>query len=353
LDKIGIAKQNLVFPTIIFLLSLGTILLVLLTKKITHNKNFYIIFSIILIFIISLDLLRFSTKWMPFDSKVLVYPNIPVASEFSGISGVDRVVSNLGEEATNYYKLPALGGYDAVYIKRYGEFMASLQSGSLQDSARSVVSFPNDGLDTTKALDLLGVKFVIYKVADGRAPWTFPFWNYKDGTFSLIYNDGVYQILQNDKAFQRAFLVNKYFVENDPQKILNTMFNKSFDLQNQIVLEKNPNLKLDIGSRGWVQIMSYDSNQVVLKTNSNGNSMLFLSDSFYPGWEAYVDGKITELYRADFTFRAIYLPKGVHDVKFIYNPLSFRLGIIFAVLGLLLLGLFSMQLGKKVARIKE
>ena len=337
LNKISIAKQNLILPTIIFLLSSAVILLTVLFKKIPQNKNFYFLFSIILILIASFDMLRFSTKWMPFDPKSLVYPNVPVASEFLKISGYERIVSNLGEEATNYYKLSSLEGYDAVYIKRYGEFMASLSTGNLTESARSVVSFPKYGVYTNKALNLLGVKYIIYKVADGQASWTFPFWNYKDGIFSLIYNDGVYQILKNNDVFPRTFLVNKYSVEDNPQKILNDMFNTDFNLQEEIVLEQNPNIKLDQKSKGFAQIIEYTPNKVIIKTNSDGNSLLFLSDSFYPGWQAYVDGNKTQVYRADFTFRAVYVPKGNHRVTFIYNPLSFVVGVYVFLIGVLLI----------------
>lgn len=356
IDKTIIAKQNLILPTVLFLLSSITILVLTFLKKAAQNKNYYFIFSMIIILIISFDLLRFSNKWMPFDPINLVYPNVPVSLEFSKILGYNRIVSNFGEEATNYYKLPSLGGYDAVYIKRYGEFMASLSSGKLQESARSVVNFPNTGIDSPKALNLLGVKYVIYRVSDGRASWTFPFWNYKDKTFSLFFNDATYQILKNNNAFPRAFLVNKYQVESNSQKILNKMFSKSFDLRNEIILEKNPNFKFDQSSTGSAEILSYTPNKIIIKTNSNGNSFLFLSDSFYPGWEAYIDGKKTDVYRADFAFRAVYVSKGPHTIIFIYNPLSFKIGVLLAIFGIILLfslSIFLMQARPKLARIKE
>jgi hypothetical protein len=337
LDKIVIAKQNLILPTIIFLLFSAVILFSAFSKKIFKNNKFYFIFSIILILITSFDMLRFSIKWMPFDPKNLVYPNTPIVSEFSKISGYERVVSNLGEEATNYYKLSSLEGYDAVYIKRYGEFMASLSNSNLQESGRSVVSFPKNGLYAPKALNLLGVKYVIHRVSDGRASWTFPFWNYKDGTFSLMYNDGVYQIFKNNDVFQRAFLVYKYQVENNPQKILNKMFSQNFNLQKEIVLEQNPNLKLDSRSKGLAQIADYAPEKITINTSSEGNSLLFLSDSFYPGWEAYIDNNKTQIYRADYAFRAVYVPRGSHRVTFIYNPISFIVGVYAFIAGFLLI----------------
>jgi len=343
LDKIAITKQNLILPTVIFFVFWALATLALLA---THLKKEFLLKIIVagVILIVAFDLLRFSSKWMPFDSRTLMYPRIPIAEEFNKISGFDRVLSGLGGEGAIYYRLPSLEGYDAVYIKRYGEFIASLGNGKFTESARSVVEFPKNGLDTAKAVNLLGIKYVVHKVADGHASWTFPFWTYPSGTFPTIYNDGVYQIFKNTNAFPRAFLVSGYVVENNPQQILDAMFSPGFNLRSEIVLEQNPELKLS--GKGTANITNYSSGKISIETNSTGNSLLFLSDNYYPGWQAYVDGRQTQIYRADFTFRAIFVPSGEHQVKFIYNPLSFNLGVLAAALGLLAIIFLAVVLRK-------
>jgi len=54
---------------------------------------------------------------------------------------------------------------------------------------------------------------------------------------------------------------------------------------------------------------------------------LFLSDVDYPGWRAWVDGSETRIHRADYIFRAVFLPKGDHSIRFRYRPISFRTGL--------------------------
>ena len=197
------------------------------------------------------------------------------------------------------------------------------------------MALPRGGLYTAKAVNLLGIRYIVYKVADGHSSWVFPFWTYPNGVFSLLYNDGVYQVLQNNNAFPRAFLVNQYTVETNPQEILNKMFSSSFNLRNDVVLEKNLNQKLS--GQGTVQVKNYSQDKISIETNSTGNNLLFLSDSYYPGWQAFVDGKETNIYRADFTFRAILVPKGIHQVEFVYNPFSFKLGVVGFVAGVILI----------------
>ena len=287
--------------------------------------------------LVAFDLFRFATKWLSFDPKNLVYPNVPVVGEFKKISSYERVYGNLGGEATSYYKLPSIEGYDAVYNRRYGEFIQALDKGVIKESARSVVEFPKNGRFSFEGLNLLGVKYIVYKVADGHSPWTFPFWDKSNGEFSLIYNDKTYQVLQNNSVFPRAFLVNKYSVKTNPQDEINRMFKEHLDLRNEIVLEKNINTKLDAKNM-YSKIEKYSQNKVEIKTKTDGNSLLFLSDSFYPGWKAYIDGKETEIYRADYAFRAILVSKGEHEIVFSYKPLSFYFGVVaaFISLGILL-----------------
>jgi hypothetical protein len=334
MDKIIIAKQNLILPTGLFTIFAGISFIYFgLQKRISKKTYFAVVASILLL--VSFDCLRFVNKWMPFDPKALAYPNTPVSDQFSKISGYDRVFGALGGEATTFYKLPAVEGYDALYIKRYGDFVASLDNGKLENSARSVVSFPRNGKYAKEGLSLMGVKYIVHKVSDGHASWAFPFWTSEEKTFDLLYNDNYFQILKNNKAYPRAFLVSKYIVEENPQKIINKMFDKHTDLRKTVILEENP--KVSLNGDGLAKISEYKPNRVVINTKQRGDNMLFLSDSYDLGWKAYVDGKETKIYRADYTFRAVVVPEGEHSVEFKYEPLSFKLGIMGALLGIVFL----------------
>ena len=60
-----------------------------------------------------------------------------------------------------------------------------------------------------------------------------------------------------------------------------------------------------------------------------------MSDTYYRGWKAFVDGEETKIYRADYTFRAIPLNAGTHRLEFVYDPMSFKLGAGVTLLGIL------------------
>jgi hypothetical protein len=335
---VSIAKQNLILPTIIALCFSFLVFICIRFKK---RKEIFIFFGIALLILTSFDLLRFSKKWMPFDPKNLVFKTTDTLNQLSKMSGYERFLGNLGGEVTVYYGLPSVEGYDAVYVQRYGEFIEFIDNGKLEIPERSVVSLSKKGVFTDKAINLLGIKYIVHKKTDDHAVWTFPFWQYPQDQFSLAYKDSYYEIYQNNKVYPRAFLVNKYKTIQKKEQILSTMFASGFNLRKEIVVENNVKLGFSNSDPGTVNIVSYSPNKISLSVDAKTDSLLFLSDSYSPGWKAVIDGKDKQIYRADYVFRAIAVEKGKHTVEFIYFPISFKYGLILAVfggLGLLFLG---------------
>ncbi len=81
-------------------------------------------------------------------------------------------------------------------------------------------------------------------------------------------------------------------------------------------------------ANGKAEIVSYKPNKVEISVTTNRPALLFLSDMYYPGWKAYVDGKQRPILRADYTFRAVEVPQGEHSVTFVYQPQSFLYGAV-------------------------
>jgi hypothetical protein len=84
-------------------------------------------------------------------------------------------------------------------------------------------------------------------------------------------------------------------------------------------------------------IVSHESTRVRITADSPRPALVVLTDSNYPGWNAYVDGEKTPLLEANYLFRGVAISAGRHTIEFVYEPRSYAYG--FAVSTASLLGI--------------
>ena len=65
----------------------------------------------------------------------------------------------------------------------------------------------------------------------------------------------------------------------------------------------------------------YQPTNIAIRVDAPEGGYLVLTDTFYPGWQATVDGTATNIVPAFHAFRAVPVSTGFHDVIFIYWPL--------------------------------
>ena len=336
-DSWGIALKNFILPTLIFLLFL------LGTFTVLFKKNLLKVFLILLILLVAFDMLRFAAKWQPFDKKEFVFPKTPIISKLESLGNIDRVFGPYGAEGSVYFQIPGTEGYDPLYIGRYGEFLESLDDRKINPSPRSGVSFPVNAIYAPKAFDFLGIRYVLEKRLDKEEVWGFPFEKFANDKFSLIYREKDYFIYENKEAFPKAFLVGNYEVISGDQKIIDRILGEDFDLRTNAVLEKDPIIKTGRGLTGSAKIISYTPNKIIIETQSNKDAILVLSDNYYPGWHAKINGGEREVLRANYAFRGIAVSKGTNTIEMFYYPQSFRWGIIIALFGVTSIGILSLK----------
>ena len=64
-----------------------------------------------------------------------------------------------------------------------------------------------------------------------------------------------------------------------------------------------------------------------MDVNTAGTSLLVVSEVFYPGWKATVNGQAAEIHKTDGALRGILVPAGFSHVVMKYSPASFYVGI--------------------------
>jgi uncharacterized membrane protein YfhO len=85
-------------------------------------------------------------------------------------------------------------------------------------------------------------------------------------------------------------------------------------------------------------------NSVVVETDSEDGGLLVLSDNYYPGWTAAIDGQPEKILRANHTMRAVSVPAGQHLVSFRFAPPAFFASLyVSAVAGVLTLAFLALS----------
>lgn len=160
-----------------------------------------------------------------------------------------------------------------------------------------------------------------------------------------VYNDGILSILENRYAQKRAYFPRSIKVVDTETEALRGVFDVPSIRGDQTIIEKEPaaGVSVDNVSLAFskdpdqaVEIFDYSANRIGLRANLTANAWIILTDTFYPGWKATIDGKTrANILVANYIFRAIHVPKGRHEIVFEYWPTYFSVSITVALMTLL------------------
>jgi hypothetical protein len=151
------------------------------------------------------------------------------------------------------------------------------------------------------------------------------------------------------RVLPRAALLHRFDIANAGADALRKIAAADFDPFKSVVLERNelsPQLLQQLGRianapvAGTAEpavIEKYTPQVVQVAVNTNDAAVLLLNDTFFPGWNVYVDGKVEPLLHANYLFRAALIAPGRHVVVFKYEPPSFQVGVIASAAALLAL----------------
>jgi hypothetical protein len=158
-----------------------------------------------------------------------------------------------------------------------------------------------------------------------------------DGQIELLRHFPEYPLwlYELEQAVPRVYVVPATEHETEPGKTLERLASKDFDPLANVLVDEPISLGNKAGFQAEARIVDYQNQVVNIQASLDTRGMLVLADSFYPGWNAYVNGQQEKIYRANLFFRAVPLPAGTHTVEFRYEPRSFAIGRAISIITLL------------------
>ena len=246
------------------------------------------------------ELIAFSHKTMTYTEKEFIFPTTPVIKKLQQLSAdYSRFASTPGSTIESnfatYYGLYDLSGYDALYPRRVGELVWAAQNNGqpVADFSRSTVVTPTNPSSARDNLwNLAGVRWILNK-DDLLAEHPGKRSNDLSTDFKLIWEEGKWQIYENINAFPRAFFTTEETLSSPPPSSAITP----------------------------AKITTYQSTLVKIEVDAPTDGYLILTDTFYPGWQATLDGQKTQILPALHAFRSVQVPSGKHTLEFNYRSL--------------------------------
>jgi hypothetical protein len=132
----------------------------------------------------------------------------------------------------------------------------------------------------------------------------------------------------------RAFFVSSVHWAVSPEEALQKLLDPKFPYQETAILEGTGRPEVRNRAAGKVRITNYENNSVRCEVESGVRGYLILLDSYYPGWQATLDGAPVPILRANYAFRAVEVTPGKHVVEFHFRPRSFSVGVLISTLTL-------------------
>jgi hypothetical protein len=265
--------------------------------------------------------------------------------------------------------VPLLAGGDAVGQLPYSEALPTRSTGA-KLRAPSTVSSVTLTLQSGGATDVFLNGLVLIDAAgQGYSPLVAP-----GAEMKRVYRGDV-KIYQNPAALGPAFLAHDAQLVDDPGQAATAMGSNL--APGRAIVEANPQPPASRSLLGritgklrrslpgqpapfsvpdsWLEpqpaqpgappdrltFEDYRPEHITIRSESDRAGFLVLTQSYYPGWQATVDGAPAHLVAADELFQAVHVPAGQHSVEFTFKPRSVQVGeaITIAALGVCLVGL--------------
>ncbi len=315
-DRASIFKSD-AFRSLIFILIGATTIWLFIKNKIKAT-HLYIIIGLAIV----IDLWAVNKRYLN-DNNFVNKKNIEVpftaskADEFIlqdktlDYRVLNLAVSTFNDASTSYFH-KSIGGYHGAKMRRYQELIDFYITKEMQNIINTLQNNPTQqsveqALQKNVVLNMLNTKYIIYNL---EAP-----------------------PISNNFAYGNAWFVENTEIANDANEEIKKMNN--FNPTTTAIVDKRFSkelFKFTKDTTAKINLTSYKPNHLTYTTTSKSNQLAIFSEIYYDkGWNAYIDGKPTTHFRANYILRAMKIPSGKHTIEFKFEPKSWQIGSIISL----------------------
>jgi hypothetical protein len=260
----------------------------------------------------------------------------------------------LPSKLASVFRMRAVDDYEPMSLRRQAEYFGFFTSGSSKSRRRGSPFYGNLALPRTheqgvelasrkRLLDLAATRFVLVPAKLALGPGLLA---YAEAA-GLERRPGMSQgpvVFENPRALPRAYVAYRARPAPPVEELLGILSHGDFDPLAESYLEGAPQLPTtsDAPPRGRPATIVRDEPTLVeVEAELDAPGLLVLADSYFPGWQATLDGELLEIHPANHLFRGVFVPAGRHRVRFTYRPRRLVLGMAASGAGIVLLLLLA------------
>jgi len=221
-----------------------------------------------------------------------------------------------------------ISDYENFVDARYGALLENLLSATPRARSPSMGDIRTSALQPRQwpLLRMLGVGYIL-RARNGGVAVPLP---------SPVYRDDEYEVFELAEPLPRAYVATQARFEPVADHVLAAVVgDPDFILNHGVILEQRESP--DPGGRGSVEITRYEPQRLELRAQLSQRGLVVITDQFDPYWVATVDGQRTDIWRANYVFRAIPVDAGDHTIRLEYRPTPVYAGAGITLVSLLIL----------------
>jgi len=157
-----------------------------------------------------------------------------------------------------------------------------------------------------------------------------------DAGLQPVFSEGELTVYEMGDPFERAWFVSNVEVIADDEQAIARLAADDFDLRRNAVVVAPVNTPLAGVSTAAVAVQINSPTLLQLETDTLGDNLLVVSQIFYPGWQATIDGEPADLLRVNVVQQGLVVPSGEHIVEISYWPHTFSRGMIISIVALVI-----------------
>jgi hypothetical protein len=236
------------------------------------------------------------------------------------------------------YGLESVAGFEAAVPPALQRFSLDLTEGypaQLMLVGKKVLSTPD------RRFDMLNTKYLVLTTSTPE----YEMFLQHPQRFVEVFKRASIAIFENKTALPRAFIVGAEgirLIRNETEQIA-ALKDPNFDPLREVVVESLPLELREFQPKeeftGRVDIANRTVNSYDFRVEASGPAIVVVSQNFYPGWKAIVNGNAVSVFPANHALTGIAVPAGSYEMRFEFQSPRLKLGALISLISLVLLGL--------------